>query len=391
MSLKINRSQSVTFPHSPVRNEVRPEVHSAHLISVDLWESATGEKTTPLELYSILENNLLTAFSTPLMIEQMKIRNLSRDRNECRTIQMELQDGDQNRRNVIFNAIRDNIVEFVYDQYANYVIQKMCEVADNEQCSVILEAIKSDMQTMTENQNGCRVLQKFVERASPPLVDNLFISLKPYFIPMCYSLNGNRIIQDIITKIPDRLPEIIELIQPHVFSLVVDNCGCRVVQHIFSNPTLRSLEPLIVEVMKRGNELALNQYGNYVVQNILESGSADQVSCLIEKFKGYYYSFSIHKFASNVIEKCIRNASNDEKNEIFNEIIYDGESQDERIRTMIGDRFGNYVIQRVLEYGTKDQQYAIYQTLNKYYDELSEINFSRHVILRLKSMGYSFK
>ena len=124
--------------------------------------------------------------------------------------------------------------------------------------------------------------------------------------------------------------------------------------------------------------------------NILEAGKKEHVSALINAFSGHFYEFSIHKFASNVIEKCIRGASDTERYKIFAEIIGDENNYEtDRILGMISDQFGNYVIQRIIEYGSEDQQNAIYEVVYDNYDSLNG-NFAKHVITKLGKIGFEF-
>lgn len=54
--------------------------------------------------------------------------------------------------------------------------------------------------------------------------------------------------------------------------------------------------------------------------------------------------YTCHKFASNVIEKCILNASFDQLEQIVTEI-----KEDEKLEKMVGDKFGNFVVQKCLD------------------------------------------
>jgi hypothetical protein len=249
----------------------------------------------------------------------------------------------------------------------------------------------SDIHRIVEHQNGCRVLQRFIENATTGDVDQLFLALKTSLITLCYSANGNHIVQRFIELLPARLGEIVVELEPQVGRLVVDNCGCRVIQRLFEKYDIAELRPLVEQVMRCAGDLALNQYGNYVVQNILEAGPDEDVTRLIRAFAGKFHHFSIHKFASNVIEKCIRRASSAQRQAIFAEIVgAPGRWENDRILKMAGDQFGNYVIQRIIEFGSGLQQTAIYDVVNENYDDLAEEVYARHVISRLEDQGFRF-
>jgi hypothetical protein len=105
--------------------------------------------------------------------------------------------------------------------------------------------------------------------------------------------------------------------------------------------------------------LTKDQYGNYVISHIIELGEDRDKARVIMKLKKHALSLAIHKFGSNVIEKCIKNANDELKQELLNEIIdkssVDGE-QNCSLMQLIRDKFGNFVVQRVLDESKGDQQ-----------------------------------
>ena len=226
----------------------------------------------------------------------------------------------------------------------------------------------------------------------------------PGLLNLCFSQNGNHIVQRFIELLPDRTNEVIQCIIPHLVDLAGDNCGCRVVQRLFERYSVDILAPLVDEVLLHSASLATNQYGNYVVQNILEAKRSEHISRLINNFKGHFYSFSMHKFASNVVEKVIRAADSYEQQIIFNEILSGSDDEnghnhsksnnrryrEDKILNMIMDQFGNYVMQRIIEFGSESQQNAIANVVYNNYDTLITINFAKHVVSKLEEMGFQF-
>lgn len=392
------RPQTYSYPHSYQRpcysslsdNETN---HDLHLISSDLWEAITGEQLTPERICQLQEVSLVPGSSNVVQTPPQNLHYvmMSRDRTECRALQQQLQDGTPEERMIIFNSLFPKLNELIYDFSANYVIQKLCEVITPEQQSLVLDFFLQDINHVVEHPNGCRVLQKFIESTSVENIDTIYMALEPNLIPLCKSLNGNHIVQRFIESLPNHVDRIITLLKPHVVDLVVDNCGCRVVQKLFDLMPIDRLQPLVDEVLKDAANLAVNQYGNYVVQNILEAGKEYHIGELIKAFSGHFSKFSIHKFASNVIEKCIRGATPAQRQIIFDEVIgKEGHYEYVRIKKMAGDQFGNYVIQRIIEFGSESQQNAIYDAVYEYYDSLININYAKHVISRLESLGYRF-
>jgi hypothetical protein len=306
-------------------------------------------------------------------------------------MQTRLASGNPTDVSAIFDALYPNLVELICDQAANFVIQKLCEVITPSQQTQMLQFFSSDIIGIIDHPISCRVLQRFIETTSKLNVTAVFDKVKERLIPMCLSQNGNHIVQRFIESLPEKIQEIIALLRPHLVELAIDNCGCRVVQRRFEKYDVATLEPLVTEVLRSAPRLATNQYGNYVVQNILEARHAEHVSMLVKTFQGHFYEFSTHKFASNVIEKCIRGAVRAEQILIFAEVIGDdGAYEEERIARMVGDQFGNYVIQRIIEYGTESQQNAIYAVVYDNYDRLRGISYASYVISKLGNLGFEF-
>ncbi|EAY17787.1 Pumilio-family RNA binding repeat containing protein [Trichomonas vaginalis G3] len=404
-SPRLNRSVSATISPATLNKYALkigrpvpeiPKYQCCNLLSVNIWEAITGEKSTAARISQIIDVYLPQApgavVGTPVFTQQsLQYVKMAKDRSDCIQLQDQIARATPTERDTIFNALYPHMGELVCDGAANFVIQKLCENITEEQQSRMLSFFLEDVQFIVDHPNGCRVLQKFIEQTSPKNIDPIFLALLPRFVELCSSQNGNHIAQRFIIKIPNRVPEIIDKIKGHVYELVVDNWGCRVIQQLFDRQPIQDLIPLVDEVLCRAETLATNQFGNYVVQNILNSGTPEHIQALIRAFTGHFYEFSMHKFASNVIEKCIRKANQQQQNMIFTEIIGPEENYNKpRIKEMVSDQFGNYVIQRIIEFGTKSQRDIIYVVSFENYNYLIKVSYAKHVISCLTNLGYEF-
>lgn len=358
-----------------------------HLISSDLWEAITGERSLPSTICEICDNSF---YQNDFPHHQTSLYINAKDKIGSRNLQQNLETCSPSERNEIFQSLFPYFIELSQDPTGNYVIQKLCEFATDDQQEKMLNIFISNP-NFTDYPNGCRVLQKFLENSTIERVDKVYFSLHTNIISLCFSQNGNHIIQRFVEKLPNRVSEIVESIAPYTTKLVVDNCGCRVVQKLFDIYKIDQLTPLVEHILLTAPNLANDQYGNYVIQNIIQNGSPKDIETLLTSFKGHFYDFSIHKFASNVIEKCIQKATSEQRNSIFEEIIgSDGNFKEERIFELIGDQFGNYVIQRILEFGTEEQCIAIFNVVDQNYEEFCTKTYAKHVITRLKNLDFDF-
>lgn len=438
-----NKNSNQNFNHSDANVNINQM--PVHLISSDLWEAITGEHLSPISICQILSyylpltathpnqnganfsstdnnmnnannfhyNNRNSSFETGngQSLQGIQYVVMSKDRLGSRNLQQQLEEGNKEERSIIFDALYPSFTDLVSDQAANFVIQKLCEVTTPEQHEKMLQFFLSHIESVVDQPNSCRVLQRFIECNSSGTeaisnVEKIFDAVKkaPGLLNLCFSQNGNHIVQRFIELLPDRTNEVIRCIIPHLVDLAGDNCGCRVVQRLFERYSVDILAPLVDEVLKHSASLATNQYGNYVVQNILEAKRPEHISRLISNFKGHFYNFSMHKFASNVVEKVIRAADGYEQQIIFNEILGGNEDdnsynhgkssnkryKEDRILNMIMDQFGNYVMQRIIEFGSESQQNTIANVVYNNYDSLITINFAKHVISKLEEIGFQF-
>ena len=83
--------------------------------------------------------------------------------------------------------------------------------------------------------------------------------------------------------------------------------GCRVIQRLFKYCNNIQIKHMLNCLFVNINELIQDQYGNYVIQFILENQAINKQDLLpiFLSLKGNIYHYSFHKFASNVVERCI--------------------------------------------------------------------------------------
>lgn len=141
--------------------------------------------------------------------------------------------------------------------------------------------------------------------------------------------------------------------------------GCRVIQRILEfcprkykvkegdgQVTKSYTECIYKNILKNVTILTNDQYGNYVIQHVLEKGTsiADKDK-IADSLKDRVLDLSVHKFASNVVEKCIEYASLSKRKSIIDEIIgdYNDSQPSNALYKMMKDKYGNYVVQKALE------------------------------------------
>lgn len=82
-----------------------------------------------------------------------------------------------------------------------------------------------------------------------------------------------------------------------VFNLSTHPYGCRIIQRILENCLPEQTSGLLEEMHEHTERLLHDQYGNYVVQHVLEHGRAEDRSRIVAQVRGKVLPLSQHKFA----------------------------------------------------------------------------------------------
>jgi len=101
--------------------------------------------------------------------------------------------------------------------------------------------------------------------------------------------------------------------------------------------------------------LVPDQYGNYVVQHVIEHGTAADRCHVFSIVANGLKNYSKHKFASNVVEKCLVYANDAWRSEVVKILVASGRRENGRenesmILSLIEDSYGNYVIRESRHY-----------------------------------------
>lgn len=117
-------------------------------------------------------------------------------------------------------------------------------------------------------------------------------------------------------------------------------------------------------------QLAQDQYGNYVIQHVVEQGKPHERDAVYERLFPHIVVLSQNKFASNVVEKMLLHCTPTQRGAIVEEflrqpsrrsssdgVVLSAVYGDDPLRAceqsaleqMMQDQYGNYVVQKTLE------------------------------------------
>lgn len=317
------------------------------------------------------------------------LTELSKDPSGSRYIQKKFEECSSLEKEKIIAKLIPEIVSLSKDIFGNYVVQRIMECSSKENQTKMIEQLNNKVKDLTLHMYGCRVIQKALDLSSSQKAMEFLSELQPDLKRCIEDQNGNHVIQKIIEKLPkDKIDIILSVVYGNVYELSIHQYGCRVVQKIYDYSDNKAKTQILNEIFEKYNELCQDPFGNYVIQNILSKVEKGQCN---PKFylglEGKVYQYSLHKFASNVVEKCLEIGNDEQNKKIIDEVVNADNENNEIIVNLVKDKYGNYVIQKMIEVADKaDKQLIIKKIINSQAMKKRD-GFSKHVMNFIEKLG----
>ena len=322
------------------------------------------------------------------------------DQNGSRFIQQRLELGDRLEQDVVVREVLPSIRRLRNDVFGNYVVQKLLDFGSPQVRASIRDTLEGEMLQLSLQMYGCRVVQKALEALSDSDLSRLLCEFHHNVLSCIHDQNGNHVIQKCIEVINSRartasaqgdhhqaqktreqIDFIINDVLVNATTLSCHPFGCRVLQRILEHCDEGRKTKLLDEVLKSHKRLLDDQYGNYVIQHVLQYGRVeDRDSILAIVVESGLLSLSRQKFASNVVEKLLKYGNAPQRKAIAREMlkttiepsatnIQGGECS--VVLLMVRDAYANYVTQTLLDVlPDSDERTALLQELNRHSEEL---------------------
>jgi hypothetical protein len=338
-----------------------------------------------------------------------RLVDLSRDQHGSRFIQQKLDTCDDTTKETVFVELTKYALDIANDVFGNYVMQKLIEQGHSEQKLNIVKALRGSILDLSCKMYGCRVIQKVFETGSLDGHLLLIPELKSNVEELVYDQNGNHVIQRCIQKVRP-LSHIRFILEPFfegIPQLARHPFGCRVVQRILENflPTDDDGKKVLDEVMESIEILIEDQYGNYVVQHILEHGSYENKIIVTDHVRLNIVRLCRHKFGSNVVELIMKHMPKEVVKSLIDLMLTpedkkDGFGENKKsdgtttkketvpLDHMTTDSYANYVVQRVIRMATPMQLSIIAKRIELQQDTLRHYSYGKHILNCLESQSH---
>lgn len=161
--------------------------------------------------------------------------------------------------------------------------------------------------------------------------------------------------------------------------------GCRVIQRLLECSGVEDQEFILNELKGFIYYLVQDQFGNYVIQHVIESGEKKDTDVILKVVLDNLIELSKHKFASNAVEKCIINLPVESRIEIYETMLKDNLTKDgelleqSNLMLMMKDPFANYVVQKMVELIDMDRKRLLVLKIRQYLKLIQKNSHGKHL------------
>jgi len=310
------------------------------------------------------------------------IYELCKDQHGCRYLQKQLEGRLPEHVHMIWLETNQHVVELMTDPFGNYLCQKLLEYCNEEERTVLVQNASHNMVHIALNQHGTRALQKMIEFVNTPVQTQIIIeALRHRVVELIQDLNGNHVIQKCLNKLsPGDAQFIFDAVGTSCVEVGTHRHGCCVLQRCIDHASGDQKLWLIQRITENAVTLVQDPFGNYVVQYIIDLNEPLFTEPLVRQFRTKIGALSRHKFSSNVVEKCIRCATDVSKDLIVEELLVPGEME-----RLLRDSFANYVIQTALEYSTPDMKQHLVNTIRPILPQIRSTPYGRRIQAKIQT------
>ena len=344
--------------------------------------------------YPIQILNYVNTANEPKIIKEDKyiLDNLTiflKEQNKCRIVQEKLEEkkNDPDFIAKFFHNIENVLFDIINHQFGNYVIQKFFDILINQKNKTLITSffakIQNELFKISVNSYGTRVFQKALEKLEENNYENfeteelntiLHTLIEKHLFPLCFDKNGNHVFQKIIRLYPKTKNDFIyNQLNQSAIEICKLKQGATILQTSLKYANESQKSSLLHTILDDISTLINDEYGNYIIQFILELKEKECNEIIYNYITKNTLSLSKKKFSSNVIDKSI--IQDDELSIKLIKHMLDSKV----IPEMIKDQYGNYVIQKALSVTNGSIFMSIIKQIQPVVQTLKQSNIGRKI------------
>ncbi|ODA80094.1 hypothetical protein RJ55_03052 [Drechmeria coniospora] len=227
-----------------------------------------------------------------------KVVDLSLQVYGCRVVQKALEHVLVDQQAELARELEPEILRVMRDQNGNHVVQKIIELLPRRYIDFIVRSTRGQVPALASHTYGCRVIQRLLEYGTEADKAELMAELHASAGILIIDQYGNYVAQHVIAHgTREHRERMIELVMTQVLTLskhkyasnVVENCiefGSAEhrtrIRELLTTPASDGTSPL--------QQMMRDQYGNYVIQKLLDQLHGAEREAFVEDIKPQFFS-----------------------------------------------------------------------------------------------------
>lgn len=357
------------------------------------------------------------------------IAALARTQVGSRYFQDRICDGHTGFFRAVLTETADDLPALMEDLFGNYLCQKMVARCSTEERASLIAKVAPRLPDISCDRQGTRAVQTLVGATVAPdarrALMRAICARKTDLMRLVRDPNGVHVVHAVLDCFPPELvAPVVTAAEDACRALAVHQHGVCVMKKCLSLAAPAEFLRMATRALRHALELVNDQYGNYLVQHIIDvsiahrrttsdatrAGDAkskieegaddkatstspkgidakDRLSCgaqvveaLRKELTGHYRRLSKQKFSSNVVEKCLRVGDPKWRCHIIAELV-ENSAKDAKdtsaaltgatpVLGLLQDSYGNYVMQNALNVAEPLQAAQLIELIQPHLGEL---------------------
>jgi len=249
------------------------------------------------------------------------IYNLTNEPHGCRVMQTAIIEAATDSQQIIAKELElsEKVAACIESPHGNHVIQKCIERMPPDFVKFIIEAIEKETDKMAKHRYGCRVIQRLLEHCTAEMLDPVLKKILSNADQLAQDQYGNYVVQHVLEHgaLEDK-KYIIQEVQKNVLVLAKHKSSSNVVEKCFDVLTISDQAPLLKQerdalydtvLGQAGDqsapifEMMVDNFGNYIVQKMMENSIGPQRKLLKEKISSAQEKLQMSPIGRHIMEK----------------------------------------------------------------------------------------
>lgn len=241
---------------------------------------------------------------------------LDNDQQASIFLQQKLKISNTEQRASIISGIVGKSYELMINRFGNFLMQRCLEYGNPAQVISLTDCMIGKICQLSKDPFGCHVIQKALdcvnENMKKIVVEEMLETVTETIVHRYACHVWQKLFELRWEGTPPKfMDKVNENLKGMWAQVAVGETGSLVVQNIFENCTTDDKDPCIKEVIENIGIIIKGQWGNWVIQHMVEYAKPPYRKQIVELIIENSPIYSVDQFASKAVEKLLKMGETD--------------------------------------------------------------------------------